>query len=130
MTPSDFGKRISELRSEKKMTQAELAEKLNVSTQAISKWETGTGFPDIQTIPQIANIFETTADYLLGCTKKEQKLFVFDVCQWEGKADAEPRKCMKILNNQYLSKGWRIVNSQLSSEKESTYIMVIIERDA
>ncbi len=41
MTATDFGSRIASLRNEKKLTQTELAEKLNVSTQAVSKWETG-----------------------------------------------------------------------------------------
>lgn len=41
MNASELGKRISDLRNESKMTQTDLAEKLNVSTQAISKWKTG-----------------------------------------------------------------------------------------
>jgi len=41
MTAIEFGKRIADLRNAKNMTQAELAEKLSVTTQAISKWETG-----------------------------------------------------------------------------------------
>ena len=101
MTALEFGKRISDLRNEKKLTQSELAEKLNVSTQAVSKWETGVGFPDIQTIPQISHILDTTTDYLLGCTSKQQKI----------------------------SKGWKIVQSQLSSQQEQTFIMVVLERN-
>ena len=75
MNASDLGKRIADLRNERKMTQTELADKLSVSTQAISKWETGAGFPDIQIIPQLAEIFNTTADFLLGCEKKQKILY-------------------------------------------------------
>ncbi len=111
------------------MTQAELAELLNVSTQAISKWETGAGFPDVQTIPQIAHVLETTTDYLFGCIKKQQKMFVFHANAREGRSGNSPRTCMVVLNDQYLSKGWRVVQSQLSSEEENTYLMVVLERD-
>ncbi len=79
MTPTDFGSRIASLRNEKKLTQTELAEKLNVSTQAVSKWETGAGFPDVQTIPGIARILETTTDYLFGCVKNSKRLW-FSMC--------------------------------------------------
>ena len=41
MTATEFGQKIAGLRNEKKMTQTELAEVLGVSTQAVSKWETG-----------------------------------------------------------------------------------------
>ena len=41
MTATEFGRKMAGLRNEKKMTQAELAEMLGVSTQAVSKWETG-----------------------------------------------------------------------------------------
>ena len=125
MNASDLGKRISDLRNEKKMTQTELADKLNVSTQAISKWETGAGFPDIQIIPQLADIFNTTADFLLGCEKK-QKILVYNVCSREVGND----RCNYDiqLNDKYLNEGWKIVQSHMSSDSEQTYIMVVLER--
>lgn len=129
MTALEFGKRISDLRNEKKLTQLELAEKLNVSTQAVSKWETGVGFPDIQTIPQISHILDTTTDYLLGCTSKQQKILVFNVQAYVKGSPSNPRICEEVLNNNYLSKGWKIVQSQLSSQQEQTFIMVVLERN-
>ena len=125
MNASDLGKRISDLRNERKMTQTELADKLSVSTQAISKWETGAGFPDIQIIPQLADIFNTTADFLLGCEKK-QKILVYNVCSREVGND----RCNYDiqLNDKYLNEGWKIVQSHLSSDSEQTYIMVVLER--
>lgn len=60
-----LGKRIAALRKEKGMTQEELAEKLGVSPQAISKWENGQSCPDISLLPRLAVIFGVTTDLLL-----------------------------------------------------------------
>ena len=49
-----FGEFISALRKEKGWTQAELAQKLNITDKAVSKWERGLGFPDIKTIEPLA----------------------------------------------------------------------------
>ncbi len=56
---------ISELRKAIPLTQAELAEKLNYSDKAISKWERGESLPDIFVLKEIADIFGVTVDYLL-----------------------------------------------------------------
>ena len=48
------GNLIKELRTEKGLTQKELAEKLNVSTAAVSKWENGKGFPDISILEPLS----------------------------------------------------------------------------
>ena len=126
MNASDLGKRISDLRNERKMTQTELADKLSVSTQAISKWETGTGFPDIQIIPQLADIFDTTTDILFGRTDKQQKVLVYNVCTSSGGYnkklyDAE-------INDKYLATGWKVIQTQMSSDSEQTYMMIVLER--
>lgn len=57
---------LRELRKNKNLTQEELAGYLNISPQAISKWERGEGFPDIAMLPVIANYFGITIDTLLG----------------------------------------------------------------
>jgi len=61
-----FGAKISHLRKERDMPQSELADKLNVTRQAVSKWERGEGFPDITILCEIANIFGETVDKLLN----------------------------------------------------------------
>ena len=61
-----IGQNIKRLRRNADMTQEELAEMLSISSQAISRWETGTAIPDISFIPAIVNIFGTTSDELLG----------------------------------------------------------------
>ena len=58
-------KNITALRQNHKMTQIELAEKLNYSDKAVSKWERGESVPDISVLKQIADLFGVTVDYLL-----------------------------------------------------------------
>lgn len=53
-----FGAFIAECREEKNMTQADLAMKLNVTDKAVSRWERGIGFPDINTIEPLASALE------------------------------------------------------------------------
>lgn len=65
-----LGDRIKILRKERKITQEQLAEYLNVSAQAVSKWETGLSYPDIEMLPQLALYFQTTVDALLDFDRK------------------------------------------------------------
>ena len=58
--------KLIHLRKEKNWSQEDLAEKLNVSRQAISRWENGTAYPDAQNILQISKLFNVTTDYLLN----------------------------------------------------------------
>lgn len=61
----EVGNRIAECRKKLNITQTELAEKLLVSSKTISKWEKGHGLPNIEILPEIAEIFGITIDYLL-----------------------------------------------------------------
>lgn len=63
-------KHISDLRKEYGWTQTELANKLNVSQQAVSKYEKGEREPDIDVLLRIANIFNVSSDYLLGLSEQ------------------------------------------------------------
>ena len=60
------GAAIRALREKKRLTQHQLAEKLCVSDKAISKWETGKGFPDISLIEPLANILQVSLPELLS----------------------------------------------------------------
>lgn len=57
---------ITKLRQSRKMTQMELAEQLNYSDKAVSKWEHADSMPDISTLTEIANLFDVTLDYLVS----------------------------------------------------------------
>ena len=65
MNTEKTGKLISELRRAKNLTQGELAELLHVSDKAVSRWETGRGFPDINNLEAIADCLEVTVPELL-----------------------------------------------------------------
>ena len=60
-----IAKNISELRKRQKLTQLELAEKLNYSDKAVSKWERGESVPDITVLKSISELFGVTVDYLI-----------------------------------------------------------------
>lgn len=61
-----IGAYISKLRKDQDLTQLELADQLNVSHQAVSKWERGDSLPDIGTLPQFARLFGKTVDDILN----------------------------------------------------------------
>ena len=65
MKKQTLGMMISTLRKEKGMTQLELAEKMGVTDKAVSKWERDLSFPDINSIPKLAEIFEVSVDDLM-----------------------------------------------------------------
>lgn len=60
------GKLIAKLRKEQGLTQQQLAEKLNLSNKTISKWESGSGSPDISNLPVLAEALEISVDELLN----------------------------------------------------------------
>ena len=62
-----LGKRIAQNRKQLELTQEQLAEKLGVSPQAVSKWENDQSCPDISLLPKLAEIFGCSTDALLGC---------------------------------------------------------------
>lgn len=71
--------RIKELRKEKGLTQLQLAELLNVTDKAVSKWEVGETNPDIILLPKISEIFGVTLDYLLTGKKEEDRISLDDM---------------------------------------------------
>lgn len=62
----NIGLKISELRKSKDMTQMELADKMNISFQAVSNWERGNSMPDISKLPELAEIFGVSVDDIIG----------------------------------------------------------------
>ena len=75
MSEHSIGKTIASLRKSKGWTQVELAEKLNVSDKAVSKWESEAGFPEISQLPALANLFGVTIDYIMtGKTAEKERI--------------------------------------------------------
>ena len=72
MARKSIGEFISALRKANGMTQKQLAEKLNVSDKAVSRWERDESAPDLSLIPVIAEIFGVTSDEILRGERKNQ----------------------------------------------------------
>ena len=68
-----IGEKVRALRLQQKMTQEQLADRLGVSYQSISRWENGITYPDIEFLPAIANYFSVSLDYLMGQDDAEKR---------------------------------------------------------
>ena len=68
-----FCDKLQKIRKENNVTQEQLADKLNVSRQAVSKWESGTAYPDTEKLIQISKIFNTSLDELINDNKDNSK---------------------------------------------------------
>lgn len=68
-----IGRKIAELRKQKGMTQMELADKMNISYQAVSNWERGNTMPDISKLPELAEIFGVSMEEIL-CDERRAKI--------------------------------------------------------
>lgn len=68
---TNFGEFLYKLRKERGLTQADLADKLDITNKAVSKWETGESFPETSLLVPLANILNVTVDELLRGQKNE-----------------------------------------------------------
>lgn len=95
----DLGNKIFFLRKNKGVTQEQLAQALGVSNQAVSKWESGQCFPDIQLLPDIVRFFNVSSDELLGIETQDGNddilIAVNDAIQ-NSKPGTEMAQIMKI----------------------------------
>ena len=87
MSEHSIGKTIATLRKAKGWTQVELAEKLNVSDKAVSKWESEAGFPEISQLPAMATLFGVTIDYLMTGKTPEKEIVTISKAELCAKTD-------------------------------------------
>ena len=89
----EFGEKLRELRKSRGLTQQELAEALYVSRTAISKWESGRGYPSIDSLKEISGFFSVSIDDLLSgeklvsLAKKENQSNIRHICDICGPAE-------------------------------------------
>ena len=102
MDASYIGKKISECRKQKGMTQKELAELLNITDKAVSKWERGLNFPDIALLEQLADALQISVTELLGIENTPREQAVLDIAVI---AQQEKRTIVKEL----ITRGWLTV---------------------
>ncbi|MGM9661891.1 MAG: helix-turn-helix domain-containing protein [Oscillospiraceae bacterium] len=74
MRPEEFGPFLSALRNERRMTQAELAERLHVSTAAVSKWERGKCLPELSKLEDIAAVLGVGILEVLRCRRSDEPI--------------------------------------------------------
>ena len=86
-----IGSKIKYFREKMGITQAYLAEQMNVSTQAVSKWETGASYPDITIIPMLADYFKISCDALLTDFGKTESQIVIELSEDTEKWDISTR---------------------------------------
>ena len=72
MSNKNLGEMISSLRKEKNMTQNDLAEKMNVTDKAVSKWERNLSCPDVNSIPKLAEVLGISVEELLNAQSKQE----------------------------------------------------------
>ena len=78
-----IGERLQQLRKEKGISQEILAEQLHVTRQAVSKWETGQSYPDLDNLGALCKLYGVTADYILyGEDTKTQKKRFHKKAKW------------------------------------------------
>ena len=82
-----IGDRIKSKRKEAGMTQLELANKLNVTDRAVSKWEQNEGNPDISILPRIADLFNVTLDYLMTGIEPKKEVIIMSKIELCAKND-------------------------------------------
>ena len=111
-----------QLRKERNLSQANLAERLGVSQTAVSQWETDKNYPDINTIKQLADIYSVTTDYLLGVDssrlKKDNEIVVYTRVpagvEW---ANIEERAGYEELGVKMLENGKTYVGFKVSDDE-------------
>lgn len=86
-----FGEKLSFLRKQHGMTQLELAEKLDISRQAVSRWEQGTSEPSTENLVSIGKLFGVPVDDLVNETVQLQDESTVQVVMAEGKETADKR---------------------------------------
>ncbi len=99
----DIGSKIKTLRLSRSMTQAQLAQKIGVSVQAVSKWESGTNMPDIQLLPELSVVFGVSIDSLFDmtdeCRMERIENGIYDVRFLTAEDFAQQEKYLASLQN-------------------------------
>ena len=111
-----IGKKIKELRKAQDVTQEKLADYLNISYQAVSKWENGLALPDLSLIPALSNFFGVTSDYLLGIKADEN----------EEKINEYFEKAMVCSHTGEMEKGIVIIREALKTYPNNSKLLSVL----
>jgi len=109
----NIGSNIKKLRRERDITQEQLAEYLNISVSAVSQWEGGKTAPDISLLAPLANIFDVSADMLLG----------IDIAAKQSRIDEIRKEANNCLFNKQYDKAEKLLRAALK-EYPNSYILM------
>lgn len=120
----NIGNKLYELRKDHNLSQEEVAEKLNVTRQTISKWETNQSMPDLDKIVPICELYGISSDTLLkGTTKIEQK----EVSRSDNSIRKEKAKIISISVFLYfISVIWIIISESLKEMNENIKVSIFL----
>jgi len=108
-TTQSIGRIIAEQRRAAGWTQTQLAEKLGISGQAVSKWENGESMPDILLLPQLGQLFGISVDVLLGGeeSERDEQRLIHDYCTYAAKK-GRSAAVLEILSRMFYPVGKKI----------------------
>ena len=122
----NIGNQLYELRKKKNLSQEEVAEKLNVTRQTISKWETDQSMPDLDKIVPLCELYGISADALLKGTV-DVKQREINSCETDGQLRKEKAKVISTSVFLYfLSIIWIIVSESLEGINENAQVGVFL----
>lgn len=114
----NIGKKIKDLRQENNLTQEELANDLGVSFQAVSRWENGMSYPDIEILPILANMFDISVDDLLEVDvhkkEKEIKKIIENDLMLSNKGKTKERESLLVDALKKYPNSWQLKNSLMN----------------
>ena len=135
-----LSEKFKQYRKSRDLTQEQIADTFNVTPQTVSRWETGTNFPDIEMLPSIADFFKVTVDDLLGVDMAQKKAKAKEF--WTAihqkfrersldEAIAIGRKAVAEIPNDYNLLSWLALvlwarHSEVSKEEQEKYIREVI----
>ena len=142
----NIGTKIKELRKRIGKTQDNMAKALDVTPQAISRWEANIGYPDIEILPVIANYFHVTIDELFGYSKDREEIIGDIVSKADAAINAQEDmdECIKMLRNAIeefptesqlfvklgyalIQQGWKKYGARSYTKAGSDYVFVDTE---
>lgn len=119
----NIGKIISAKRKELGITQQVLADKLHVSFQAISKWENGISYPDIETLPLLASVLNISTDSLLGYPTRSATEYDNHYAGEKYYWGVEPNKlCYEIMQRKPPVKPYKILDIGCGEGKDAVFL--------
>ena len=88
----EISEKVLQLRKANNLTQEELAEKLNVSRQSVSKWESGQTIPELEKLIALSEVFQVTTDYLLKPSELDELSIKTEILEKQQELELESKK--------------------------------------